>query len=173
MKIPRLFVSVSVALLAASGSAQEARPPIKLSPEQVKTLQQQEDWMKSSIEESKKHPGPTYTLLQCRADTQKWTTDPFDKSDERNLIGGRLIQVNGQLRTMPEITQHVTVTKLTERAYEMNVCGESDPDFEKQFGTYSLIARRYEEERAFRYVFYLTKHNLTEQFMKEDAEENR
>jgi hypothetical protein len=147
--------------------------PEKLSPEVVKALREQEQRMKDSIEESKKHPGPKFEYLQCRADVQKWTADPFDTKDARNLSPNIMTMVNGQLRSIPSITPHVTVSGLMDRAYEMSVCTHEDADFEKQFATYSSLLKAYSDERSFRYMYFVMKHNLYEQFIKEDAEANK
>jgi hypothetical protein len=116
---------------------------------------------------------PKIGYLQCRADAQKWTTDPFDTKDARNLTTNTAIMVNGQLRSIPAITPHVTVSGLMNRAYEMSVCIHEDAEFEKQFATYSALSNAYQDERNFRYIRFVMKHNLNGQFIKEDAEENK
>lgn len=167
-----LLVCVCI-LTSAHGICQQEPMPDKLSPEAVKALQQQEQRMRDSIEESNKHPGPKFSYLQCRADTQKWTSDPFDGKDARNLSANTAIMVNGQLRSIPALTPHVTVGELVGRIYEMSVCEETDVDFEKQFRTYSMLEDAYKEERTFRYMYFLTRHGLDAQFVKEDAELNK
>lgn len=152
---------------------QQEPMPDKLSPEVVKALREQEQRMKDSIEESKKNTGPKFGYLQCRADAQKWTTDPFDTKDARNLQVNTAIMVNGQFRSIPSITPHATVSVLMDRAYEMSVCIREDADFEKQFATYSSLSRAYNDERSFRYMYFVMKHDMNEQFIKEDAEENK
>ena len=114
---------------------------------------------------------PKFGLFQCRADAQKWTFDPFDKTLDPKFLTGAAILVNGQFRTLPQLTYGATVGSLVERTYEMDVCKQEDPDFEKQFRTYSSIEDSYRAERTFRYMLFLTKHHLDEQFAKEDAEE--
>jgi hypothetical protein len=104
---------------------------------------------------------------------QKWTIDPFDNKDGRNLNVNTAIMVNGQFRSISSITPHVTVTGLQERTYEMEICKTEDADFEKQFSTYSRIAEAYKEERTFRYVYFLMRHNLDKQFLSEDAENSK
>jgi hypothetical protein len=138
---------------------QQEPMPKKLGPDTIKLVQE--------------HPGPKFGALQCRADAQKWTSDPFDNKDARNLGANPAVMVNGQFRTMPHITMHVTSSQLMERAYEMSVCEGEDADFEKQFVTYSTLSKSYSDERCFRYRYFLTKHNLEEQFYKEDAEANK
>jgi hypothetical protein len=165
-----LFVCVLFAPFAVS---QQEPMPDKLSPDMVKLLRDQEQKMKDAVEEAKKHPESKFGSLQCRADAQKWTSDPFDTKDGRNLFVNTAIMVNGQLRSIPTITPHVTVTGLMERTYEMAVCAEEDAEFEKQFATYSSLAKAYSEERCSRYTLFLLKHHLDEQFHKEDVEENK
>jgi hypothetical protein len=114
---------------------------------------------------------PKFGFFQCRADAQKWTFDPFDKTLDPKFQAGAAILVNGQFRTLPHLTYGVTVGSLLQRAYEMDVCKREDPDFEKQFATYSSIEDSYREERTFRYMSFLTKHHLDEQFAKEDIED--
>ncbi len=160
-------VCVSASTLAV---CQQEPMPDKLSPEVVKALKEQEQRMRDSIEASKKQTNPKFGYLQCRADAQKWTSDPFDTTDARNLMMNTAIMVNGQMRAIPHITLHVTVSGLMERTYEMDVCIREDADFEKQFATYSSLAEAYKDERCFRYMYFITKHNLDEQFRKEDAE---
>ncbi|MCU1249000.1 MAG: hypothetical protein JWQ49_2029 [Edaphobacter sp.] len=165
--------SAFVLLLPLCGICQQEPMPEKLSPEAVKALQAQEKQLMDSIAESNKHPGPKFTDLQCRADAQKWTSDPFDGKDARNLSINTAIMVNGQFRSMSHIAPHVTVEGLIDRAYEMIVCIESDAAFEKQFATYSLMAKLYSEERNLRYLMFILRHNLNDQFLKEDAKENK
>jgi hypothetical protein len=173
MRIPMaklLFISVFTAPCAI---CQQEPMPDKLSPEAAKQIREQERQTKNTIEEDKKHPGPEFGDLKCRADAQKWTADPFDGKDARSLSANRAIMVNGQFRSIPRITPHVTIRDLLERAHEMEVCTREDADFEKQFATYSAMARAYGEEHCFRYMYFLTRHHLDEQFVKEDAEENK
>jgi hypothetical protein len=92
----RAFIlSVTVFLPCLSWSQQDQQQPVQLSPEVVKVLQQQEKWLMDSIAESNKHPGPTFDSAQCRADTQKWTTDTSDFQDPRNLGIATGVMVNG------------------------------------------------------------------------------
>jgi hypothetical protein len=119
------------------------------------------------------HPGPKFGSLQCRADAQKWTTDPSDDKDARNLGVNTAIMVNGQFRSISHLTPHVAMTELMQRVNEMEVCREEDAAFEKQYSTYSSISRSYSDEITFRYDYFLTRHNLREQFFKEDAEMNK
>lgn len=79
--------------------------------------------------------------------------------------------VNGQLRSLPHLNYGVTASELLIRAHEMDACIHEDSAFEKQFATYSSIASSYNEERIFRYEYFLTRHNLDEQFRKEDAQD--
>ncbi len=53
----------------------------------------------------------------------------------------------------------------------MDTCKTEDAEFEKEFRKYSALAEAYSEERTFRYMHFLTKHNLDEQFVEEDAED--
>ena len=159
--------------LLTPGLALCQQAPASPTPEAVKAVREQEKQLRDSMDESNKHPGPRIRDLQCRADTQNWTLDPFDKSDPAALLGGVGLQVNGQFRLMPELTPNVTVSVLIDRAYEMSVCIHEDADFEKQFGTYSLMFKRYEEERIFRYMYFLMRHNLQDQFNREDVERNK
>jgi len=161
-------------LLTASFAVCQQEPmPDKLSPEMIKHLRDQEQRMKDEVEDNKKHPEPKVGYLKCRADTQKWTADPFDDKDARNLSVNTVIMVNGQFRSIPLITPHVTVRGLLERAYEMEVCTAEDAEFEKQFTTYSAMAKAYREEHCSRQGLFLIKHHLDEQFVKEDADENK
>ena len=114
---------------------------------------------------------PKFGYFQCRADVQKWTYDPFDKSLDPKYITGTAIMVNGQFRVMPQLSYGVTTTALQQRTYEAEVCIQEDAEFEKQFFTYSRLKEAYEDERSFRYMNFLMKHHLLEQFTKEDAEE--
>jgi hypothetical protein len=172
---PVRTVLLTACILAAPTIAlcQQEPMPEKIDPATVKLLQDQEKRLKDEAEESKKHSEPKFGSLQCRADAQKWTIDPFDNKDGRNLAVNTAIMVNGQFRTISHITPHVTVIGLQERTHEMEVCTEEDSDFEKQFSTYSTIAETYEEERTFRYMYFLSRHNLDKQFIKEDAEDNK
>ncbi len=120
---------------------------------------------------AKPNSSPEFGFLKCRADAQKWTADPFDKNDPRTV--GQAKMVNGQFRTIPEITPHVTVRTLMERAHEMEACTTEDSEFEKQYATYSAIAKAYDAELCSRYQLFLIKHHLDEQFVKEDAEKNK
>jgi len=124
-------------------------------------------------EASKGRTSAEFGDLKCRADSQKWTTDPFDAQDPRNLSSNRAVWVNGQFRSIPSMTPHLTVKSLLERAHEMEVCTREDADFEKQFGTYSAMAKAYNEEHCARYSLFVIRHHLDEQFVKEDAEENK
>ncbi len=118
-------------------------------------------------------PKPEFGFLKCRADAQKWTADPFDKTDPRTLGANAAKMVNGQFRVIPTITPHVTVRGLLERAHEMEVCTAEDADFEKQYATYSAIAKTYEQEVSYRYQLFVIKHHLDGQFVKEDEEDNK
>jgi hypothetical protein len=122
---------------------------------------------------SKTDSAPEFGVLKCRADAQKWTADPFDKTDSRTLAANTAKMVNGQFRVIPRITPHVTVRGLLERAHEMEVCTAEDSDFDKQYATYSAIAKTYEEEVSNRYQLFLIKHHLDGQFAKEDEEDNK
>jgi hypothetical protein len=82
--------------------------------------------MKNTVEQSKEFPD-----LKCRADAQRWTADPFDYADPKNLSGSRAIMVNGQFRLIPITTAHVTIRGLLERVREMDACTRQDADFEK------------------------------------------
>jgi hypothetical protein len=171
--ILRTVLFLGCVLTAPFAVCQQEPMPDKLSPEVVKGIREQEQQMKNEIEESKKHPEPKFGYLQCRADAQKWTADPFDAKDARNLSANTAIMVNGQFRSIPGITPHVTVRGLLERAHEMEVCTSEDADFEKQFATYSAMAKAYSEEHCFRYMYFVVRHHLDEQFVKEDAEESK
>jgi hypothetical protein len=152
---------------------QQEPMPEKISPEALKLIREQEQRIKDSIEESKKNPRSKFGMFQCRADAQNWTTDPLDSKDARSLSVNTGILVNGQFRSVPPITRHVTVSVLQQRVYEMTVCEREDAEFEKQFGTYSAMSKAYSEEVCFRYMYFLTTHKLDEQFIKEDAEANK
>jgi len=114
---------------------------------------------------------PKFGYFQCRADAQKWTYDPFDKTLEPKYITGSAIMVNGQFRVLPQLSYGVTSAALQQRIYEADVCTTEDADFEKQFFTYTRLKQAYAEERTFRYMNFLMKHNLLEQFAKEDTEQ--
>jgi len=110
-----------------------------------------------------KKPLPTYSIQQCRVDTQEWTLpDPAPTP-------GHVIIVNGQNRLVPITTAHAPIPKLLDRIYEMTICENVDADFQRQFSTYSTMIGLYKEEHHSRYVAFLLKHNLHEQFIKEDA----
>lgn len=173
MGILRVVLFFACVLTGPSAVCQQEPMPDKLSPEVVNGIREQEHQITNAIEEDRKHPGPKFGYLKCRADAQKWTADPFDAKDARNLSVNTAKMVNGQFRSVPRITPHVTVKGLLERAYEMEVCTEEDADFEKQFATYSAMAKAYREEHCFRYMYFVTRHHLDEQFLKEDAEENK
>lgn len=113
---------------------------------------------------------PKFGVFQCRADVQKWTYDPFDKTLSPKFTTGTAILVNGQFRVLPHISYGVAAGQLVERIYEMNVCEHGDEEFQKKFNTYAQIEDSYKEERIFRYENFITKHNLDKQFVKEDAE---
>lgn len=163
-----------IALLLSSlyASCQESLSPIQLTPEQVKVLREQEKQFQQSINQQNTK-SITYSVLQCRADTQRWTSDPFDRSDERNLSVNTGVLVNGQMRSMAPLTAHVDFRILLERIHEMSVCQEVDAEFQKQFNTYALIGKLYEEEKSFRYLKFLLDHSLYDQFLKEDAVANK
>jgi hypothetical protein len=129
--------------------------------------------MLNAVQQGQKQSGSKFGFLQCRSDAQKWTADPFDTKDARNLMVNTAIMVNGQFRSIPSITLQVTFAGLMQRTYEMSVCEAEDADFEKQFSTYTSLARAYEEEQCFRYRLFLTTHHLEEQFTKEDEEANK
>jgi hypothetical protein len=112
-----------------------------------------------------------FGFFQCRADAQKWTFDPFDKTLDPKFLTGTAVMVNGQFRVLPHLSYGVTMSTLLNRIYEMGVCTHEDPEFEKQFSMYSLIENSYNDERTFRYLNFIMKHNLIEQFTKEDTEE--
>ncbi|MEI9980751.1 MAG: hypothetical protein WDN23_17475 [Edaphobacter sp.] len=114
---------------------------------------------------------PKFGYFQCRADAQKWTYDPFDKTLSPKFTNGTAILVNGQFRVLPHISYGVTAGQLVERIYEMSVCRGEDEEFQKKFNTYATLEDSYREERTFRYMSFLTKHNLDKQFVKEDAED--
>jgi hypothetical protein len=147
--------------------------PDKLSPEQIKALRKQEQHMVDAIKQSKEQPSPKFGDLQCRADAQKWTSDPFDKNGARNLSINTSIMVNGQFRAIPGITPHATIKDLMSRAYEMALCIGEDAEFEKKYGTYSSLLNAYDEQKSFRYLYFITKHNLLAELYKEDVEENK
>src|SRR5580700_8120833 len=155
MSILRAVLPLVFVLFAPFAVCQQEPMPDKLSPEVVKLLREQEQKMKDDAEEAEKHPEPKFGYLQCRADAQKWTADPFDTKDGRNLFVNTAIMVNGQFRSIPRITPHVTVNGLMERTYEMAVCADKDAEFEKQFATYSSLAKAYSEERCSRYTLFL------------------
>jgi hypothetical protein len=87
------------------------------------------------------------------------------------LEATEMVLVNGQIRLMFHLSYGVTSAQLIQRISELDICKIQDQDFEKQFHTYSEMADSYSEERIFRYRNFITKHNLEEQFVKEDAEE--
>jgi hypothetical protein len=141
--------------------------------EAVKNIGEQQFQLSGATGEARKHREPEFGYLKCRADAQKWTSDPFDSKDARNLSVNTAKMVNGQFRSIPRITPHVTVNGLLVRVREMEACTREDADFERQFATYSAIARAYGEEHCFRYMYFVTRHHLEEQFLKEDTEENK
>jgi hypothetical protein len=96
-----------------------------------------------------------FGYFQCRADAQKWTYDPFDKTLEPKYSTGSAIMVNGQFRVLPHLSYGVTTMGLQKRTYEAVVCMHEDAEFEKQFFTYSRLKEAYEEERSFRYLNFL------------------
>jgi hypothetical protein len=147
--LKKILISASLLVLPSLLLCQQEPMPKKLDPETIKLLQEQEKRLSDEVEADKKNPGPKFGALQCRADAQKWTSDPFDNKDARNPAANPAVMVNGQLRAMPWLTQHVTLKQLMERAYEMSVCKGEDADFERQFVTYSTISKSYSEERAF------------------------
>jgi hypothetical protein len=112
-----------------------------------------------------------FGFFQCRADAQKWTFDPFDKTLAPKYITGTAVMVNGQFRVHPHLSYGVTMRDLIQRTYEMGVCTHEDAKFEKQFTMYSLMEKLYSEEQTFRYMNFIMKHHLDEQFAKEDKEE--
>lgn len=173
MDILRAMLFVVCVSTSSFAFCQQEPMPDKISPDVIKALREQEQQMKNSIEESRKQTEPKFGDLQCRADAQKWTADPFDTKDARNLSINTAIMVNGQFRSIPAITPHVTVSGLMNRAYEMSVCIQEDADFEKQFRTYSALSKAYSDERSFRYMYFVMRHNLEDQFIKEDAEANK
>lgn len=79
--------------------------------------------------------------------------------------------MNGQFRVLPHLSYGVTAGQLVERVYEMSACEHEDEEFQKNFNTYEQIEKSYREERTFRYMNFITKHNLDKQFVKEDAED--
>jgi len=114
---------------------------------------------------------PKFGYFQCRADAQKWTYDPFDKSLDAKYLTGDAIMVNGQFRVLPHLSYGVTSAVLIQRIYESDVCTREDAEFEKQFVTYSRLMQSYRDERTFRYMHFLMNHHLLDQFTKEDTEE--
>jgi hypothetical protein len=173
MRFLRVAILSALILMSLSGSCLQQPSSTNPSPQDTKATQNYEKWMKDSLEEANKHFNPPLNYARCRSDTQRWTTDPFDKDDSRNRLGGILMQVNGQFRTMLSITPHVSIAERVDRIYEMAVCEQTDSDFEKQFSTYTLMGRQYEVEKNSRYLGFILKHNLHDQFLKEDAEENK
>jgi hypothetical protein len=85
-------------------------------------------------------------------------------------LTGTGVMVNGQFRIKSTVTAHVPFHGLLERGYEMAVCERTDADFDRQFNTYTLMLKLYDEEESGRYVGYILNHNLYDQFLKEDAE---
>lgn len=168
------MVLLHVCVLTSTFAACQQQPtPDKQSPNVAKLPKERGNQMGNAVGEAKKPPEQRFGYLKCRADAQMWTSDPFDTKDERNRFGGTAIMVNGQFRSRPESTPHVAVAGLMERVHEMEVCTQEDADFEKQFATYSSLSKAYDEEICFRYDGFLMRHNLREQFFKEDAIENK
>ncbi len=108
--------------------------------------------------------------FQCRADAQRWTYDPFDKELSPKFLTGSLIQVNGQVRTLPTLTCGASVSVLIDRISEATACIHEDAEFQSKYNTYSLLKDAYTEERAFRYMDFVLRHDLDKQFTAEDAE---
>jgi len=54
----------------------------------------------------------------------------------------------------------------------MSVCEHVDDNFEQQFSTYSTMRKIYWEEYHLRYVNFIIRHNLLDQFVKEDNAAN-
>ncbi|HEY0308596.1 MAG TPA: hypothetical protein VGB94_10580 [Acidobacteriaceae bacterium] len=165
----RAFIAVAASLIVVTAlvGAQQTTPT-KVDPETAKIMREQEQRM---IDAASK-PAETIPVQQCSADTQAWTTDGSDR--QTTMIGAVLIMVNGQIRYMPMGgTSHATMGDLVMRIHEMSVCQTSDADFQKQFNTYAVLQKHYEEERMTRYILFLYKHNLMDQFVKEDAAENK
>lgn len=108
--------------------------------------------------------------LQCRADAQRWTYDPFDKELSPKYLTGALIQVNGQVRTLPTLTYGASVHVLLDRIYEATVCMQEDAEFQAKYNTYRLLRDAYTEERSFRYMDFILRHDLEKQFSAEDTE---
>jgi len=160
----KLFSALLYACLLSGVAVAQNKPAPKLTPEQVNLLRMQEKELEKEVTNSKKLP--TFTVQQCRSDAQEWTLK------EPPPWMTTLIVVNGQVRMMSPITPHTPITKLLDRIYEMTVCETVDADFEKQFHTYSQMHKSYQQEQHSRYALFLMKHELIEQFLKEDAKEN-
>jgi hypothetical protein len=162
-KILLSFFCTAAVVLSGAAVAQD-KPAPQLSPEQVKTLKDQEKALQTLLADSNKKKLPTFTVQQCRSDTQEWTY--------KEPTGGVIVVVNGQSRMMPPGTPHTPIPKLLDRIYEMTVCETVDSEFEKQFHTYTQMRELYERERESRYTQFLLKHGLFDQFISEDAKEN-
>lgn len=169
-----LIVLCGLFVLASSSSAQEQQAPHRLTPEELKIVKENEAMMQRTAREAANTPQPKYNVYQCRADAQAWTTDGSDLTNGTNLLGSTAIMVNGQIRTVPlGGTPHVTMTGLVYRIAEMSSCQTIDEAFQKQFNTYAMLQSMYEEERLTRYTLFLYKHNLMDQFSREDKEEHK
>ncbi len=173
MVVLRVVLLQVCVLTSAFAACQQQATPDQQNLGVVKSLKELGHQMSNAAEESKKPPERKFGYLKCRADAQTWTSDPFDTKDERNHFGGTAIMVNGQLRMRTPLTLHVTMVGLMERTYEMEVCRQEDAEFEGQFATYSSMSKSYGDEMSFRYDYFLTRHNLREQFFKEDADLNK
>jgi len=158
------------AVCARTASPQE---PPRLGPEAAKALQEQERSLEQMTLSSKKENAETFSVEQCRDDTQAWTLGGFSSKGKLEATGGYVVVVNGQSRLMPFPTSHTTIPQLLDRIHEMTVCERVDADFEKQFGTYSTMREEYQSEHEFRYLNFLIRHNLFQQFLQEDAADNK
>jgi hypothetical protein len=164
-----LFAAVS--LVGASSSQDPPAPQI--SPEAAKALRENEKRFEQMINEFQKEPSKTFSVGECRADTQAWTLGDFSAGGKLLATGGYLILVNGQSRLIPIPTAHTPIPKLLDRIHEMTVCQKLDADFQKQFSTYSTMREQYQSEHETRYLCFLFKHSLFEQSLQEDAAENK
>ena len=157
-------ITLHMSILAQSTYSQNLGTPKPSTPEKLLT---------DAVANINAHPGPKYTINQCRADTQAWTEtgDEFTKEENRGM--GTLLLVGGEPRVFPNASSHVTYKDLLSRVYESEVCENTDVAFESRYKTYSVIAPLYKEEQQDRLLFFLIKNGMFQRFLDEDAASHR
>ena len=107
---------------------------------------------------AKAEESPT-VLKQCRIDLNAYTK-----------LGPLTNPSFAQIKAQKDYLRSFRLSEISQRSKEMGDCMEADPQNEIGYARVSLLLQ---QEETSRYVNFLLRHGLWNQFVAEDAEGNR